>query len=173
MAGGHHDAFRPGLDPEDFSRPVFTATLRPNQSLSLGGLRAVMLAFGLVSLFAGLVSISLGFWPIAGFFGLDVLGLYLALKISLGRSRSLEEIVVTRIEIMLARISHRGVKREWRFNPLWTRLSRREDDEYGLLGLSFESRGRSVAVARDVSPAEREQVADGLGRALASVKRGL
>ncbi len=31
-----------------------------------------------------------------------------------------------------ARVSHRGERREWRFNPLWTKLESVDDDEYGL-----------------------------------------
>jgi uncharacterized membrane protein len=176
MAGGQQEgrepADRPGLDPEDFARPLFSATLRPHQSLPRAGFRAVMLVFGLLSLVSGLISVSLGFWPIAGFFGLDVLALYLALRASLGRGRGFEEILATRVEVMLARVTHRGERREWRFNPLWTRLQRHEDDEFGLLDLALVSRGRRVAVARDVSPGERERVAEGLGRALASAKKG-
>jgi uncharacterized membrane protein len=176
MAGGQHGdrnpVDRPGLDPEDFARPLFTATLRPHQSLPRVGFQAVMLAFGALSLVVGLVFVSMGFWPIAGFFGLDVLALYVALRVSLGRGRAFEEILATRVEVLLARVTHRGERREWRFNPLWTRLQRQEDDEFGLLDLALVSRGRRVAVARDVSPGERERVAEGLGRALASAKKG-
>lgn len=176
MAGGQHDgrdpADRPGLDPDDFVRPLFAATLRPHQSLPRAGFRAVMLLFGGLSLVIGLVSVGLGFWPIAGFFGLDVLALYVALRVSLGRGRAFEEILATRVEVLLARVTPRGERREWRFNPLWTRLQRQEDEEYGLLDLALVSRGRRVAVARDVSPGERERVAQGLDRALASAKKG-
>jgi uncharacterized membrane protein len=64
------------------------------------------------------------------------------------------------------------VRREWRFNPLWTKLSRIDDDEFGLRTLTLTSRREHVVVARDASPDERAIVADGLTRALAQVKRG-
>jgi uncharacterized membrane protein len=113
-----------------------------------------------------------GFWPVAGFFGLDMLALYVALKASFRRGRSFEEVVITPIEVMLARVTHRGERREWRFNPLWTKLTRVEDDEYGMQTLTLESRREFVVVARDASPPEREVIADGLTRALAQVKKG-
>ena len=172
MAGGQHETDRPGLDPDDFVRPLFAATLRPHQSLPRAGFQAVMAVFGALSLVSGIVFVSLGFWPVAGFFGLDVLALYVALRVSLGRGRAFEEILATRVEVLLARVTPRGERREWRFNPLWTRLHRHEDDEFGLLDLALVSRGRRVAVARDVSPGERERVAEGLGRALTSAKKG-
>jgi uncharacterized membrane protein len=80
--------------------------------------------------------------------------------------------VISQIEVLVARVSHRGERAEWRFNPLWTRLHKVEDEEYGLLSLSFVSRGQRVLVARDASPAERQNVAEGLTRALAEVKKG-
>ncbi len=161
-----------GLVPDEADRPLFATTIRPHQSLGPAGFRVMMAVFGGVSLVAGLTFVRMGFWPVAGFFGLDVLALYLALKTSFRRGRSFEEVMVTRIEVLLARVTHRGVRHEWRFNPLWTRLHTRVDDEYGLLALSLLSRGQRVAVARDASPDVRQRVADGLSYALAQAKKG-
>jgi len=66
----------------------------------------------------------------------------------------------------------RGAARAWRFNPLWTRIERETDDEFGLQALALVSRGERVVIARDLSPPERENLAEELGRALADVKRG-
>ena len=40
--------------------------------------------------------------------------------------------MLTPFELLLRRVSHRGERREWRFNPLWTKLRREADDEFGL-----------------------------------------
>lgn len=114
----------------------------------------------------------MGLWPIAGFFGLDMLGIYIALKASFRRGGSFEEVMISQIEILLARVSHRGERREWRFNPLWTKLVSVDDEEFGLQRLTLESRRVAVVVARDAGPEERARIADGLGRALAEVKKG-
>lgn len=114
----------------------------------------------------------MGFWPIAGFFGLDMIALYAALKVSLRRGRSFEEVMISQLEILLARVSHRGERREWRFNPLWTKLTTVEDDEYGLQRVTLVSRRQHVVVARDASPDERARIARGLTHALAVVKKG-
>lgn len=108
----------------------------------------------------------------AGFFGLDMLAVYVALKVSFRRGRSFEEVMISQIEILIARVSHRGERREWRFNPLWTKLTQVEDEEYGLQRLTLVSRREHVTVARDASPEERARVAQGLRAALAQVKKG-
>jgi uncharacterized membrane protein len=69
-------------------------------------------------------------------------------------------------------VSHRGERREWRFNPLWTRLDREHDDEFGLQKLALISRGERLVIARELSPPEREDFAEALGQALSDVKRG-
>jgi uncharacterized membrane protein len=45
------------------------------------------------------------------------------------------------------------------------------DEEYGLQKLEVTSQGQHVLIARDLSPPERESLADALGRALSDVKR--
>lgn len=163
-------------DPEAhdrFERPVFATVIRPHRSLGPAAFRVLMTICSLATIAASLVFLAFGFWPIAGFFGLDLLALYIAFRVSFRDARSFEEIVLTPIELLCRRVTHRGERREWRFNPLWTRLHREhEDDEYGLMRISVTSRGERLVIARELSPPEREHLADELGRALADVKRG-
>ncbi|GJE56421.1 MULTISPECIES: DUF2244 domain-containing protein [Methylobacterium] len=172
MASGNLQAHPDGLDPDTIDRPLYETVIRPHQSLSRDGFRMVMAFCCAVSLVTSIACLRMGFWPIAGFFGLDMLALYAALKVSFRRGRSFEEVAISQIQVVLARVSHRGERREWRFNPLWTKLTRVEDEEFGLRTLTLVSRHEHVAVARDASPPERELVAQGLSRALAKAKKG-
>ncbi len=157
---------------ERFEQPVFAAVIRPHRSLGRDGLRVVMTLCCLASIVASIPFVVLGFWPIAGFFGLDFLALYIALRVNVRSGESFEELILTPIQLLVRRVTHRGKASEWRFNPLWTRLDREDDDEYGLQSLSLTSRGQHLVIARDLSPPERESFADEFGRALSDVKRG-
>ena len=158
-------------DPAE--RPVFTAVIQPHRSLGPSGFRIVMTLCCLAMVGASIPFIVLGFWPVGGFFGLDVLALYVAFRVNYSRGRSFEEVVLTPIELLFRRVTHRGQSREWRLNPLWTKLERGEaDDEFGLRHLALVSRGERIVIARELSPSEREDLAEALGRALADVKRG-
>ncbi len=172
MASGKHPAHPDGRDPDSLDRALYRATIRPSNSLGRRGFRIVMGGCCLVSVATSVWCWRMGFWPIAGFFGLDMLALYAALRVSARRGLSFEEVAISQLEILLARVSHRGERREWRFNPLWTRLATVEDDEYGLQRLSLVSRRQEVVVARDASPDERARIAADLSRALAQVKKG-
>jgi uncharacterized membrane protein len=159
-------------DSDLFERPVFSAVIRPHRSLSPQGFRIVMALVCLASLVASIPFVVMGFWPVAGFFGLDFLGLYIAFRISYRQGEAFELLELTPIRLLLRKVTPRGEVREWRFNPLWTRLDRQVDDEFGLQELTLTSRGEHVVVARDLSPPERETLAEALGRALSEVKRG-
>lgn len=153
-------------------RSVFAAVIRPHRSLPPDAFRLVMALCCLAALAAGLPFVVLGFWPVAGFLGLDLAALYIAFRVSYRRGEAFEEVELTPLELLFRRVSHRGERREWRFNPLWTRLSREHDDAFGLQRLLLTSRGETVLIARDLSPDERESLAAELGRALSDVKRG-
>ena len=152
--------------------PVFAAVIQPHRSLEPQGFRTVMTLCCLAAVAVSIPFLVLGFWPVAGFFGLDLLALYIAFRVNFRAARSFEEVVLTPLELMFRRVTHRGASREWRFNPLWTKLDRQSDDEFGLQRLSLTSRGEHVVIGRELSPPERETLADALGSALAEVKRG-
>ena len=156
-------------DPE---RPVFSAVITPHRSLGPQAFRLVMTLVCLTSVVSSIPFLILGAWPVAGFFGLDVLALFIAFRVNFRAGRTIEEVVLTRLELLLRRRTGNGREWERRFNPLWSRLHREHDDEFGLQKLAVVSRGERVVIARDLSPGERESLADAFGEALAEVKRG-
>lgn len=154
-------------------RPVFAALIRPHRSLGEDGFRIFMTLCCLATVAASVPFAVAGFWPVGGFFGLDLLALYIAFRVNYRRGEAFEEVVLTRLELMFRRVTHRGDRREWRLNPLWTRLDRETDGEFGLQRLALVSRGERILIARELSPSERESLAEALGKALNDVKRGV
>jgi uncharacterized membrane protein len=155
--------------PDD---PIYRAKLSPHRSLTRRQARGIIVATGCALTLLGVPFYLLGAWPVAGFFGLDAAALALAFALSFRSARAYEALVLTSLELLLAKVSAGGARREWRFNPLWVRLIRREDEEFGLLGLSLASRGRQVEVGGFLGPDARAAVARDLSRALAEARRG-
>ncbi|MEN5083129.1 DUF2244 domain-containing protein [Bosea sp. TWI1241] len=153
-------------------RPLFDATITPHRSLGPNGFRLVMTLVCLAAVISSLPFVILGAWPVAGFFGLDILALFIAFKVNFGAARAFERIVVTPLDVVLRKVSHHGRERVWRSNPAWTRMERDEDEDFGLMGLALVSRGRRTAIASALSPQEREGFAQALGGALAKARRG-
>lgn len=166
------DAPAPARWPDPAERDEFRVLITPHRSLGARGFRLVMTLVLVCSVIASLPFVIMGAWPVAGFFGLDVLALYVAFRLSFSRAAAFEEIVVTSVSLMLRKVSHTGAQAEWRFNPLWTSLLRENDDEFGLLRLSLASRGQVVPVGDALSAAERESFAAALSAALGAARRG-
>jgi len=151
---------------------VFEATLTPHRSLGRDGFRLMMTLCCASAIFSSIPFILFGAWPVAGFYGLDILALFIAFKINYRRARASEWLRLTYVELLLRKIGHRGDAREWRFNPQWSRLSMDEDDEFGALRLRVVSGRQIVPIGDFLAPPERRDLADALSAALIKAKRG-
>jgi uncharacterized membrane protein len=161
----------PVPDPFRCEDALFEALITPHRSLTPAVFRALMTLLCVASAGAGGLFVMLGAWPVAGFFGLDLLALYVAFRINFRDARAFETVIVTRIELMLRKVSPAGTAREWRFNPAWTRLQRETDPDFGVVSLSLVSHRQSVVIGQALSPNERATFADALGGALAEARR--
>jgi uncharacterized membrane protein len=153
-------------------QPVFAAVIQPNRSLGRQAQRLVITLVAAAGIVSSIPFMIAGAWPVAGYFGLDVLLLAIAFRVNTRRARACEEVRVTPLEICLRKICHRGRAEEWRFNPAWTRLERRDHAEFGLQGLALVCGRQTVDVAAALSPAERRTFADGLEAGLVRARRG-
>jgi uncharacterized membrane protein len=154
-------------------RAILHVRLSGHRWLDRRGRAWLVGCFAVVSLAVGLVFAAAGAWPVAGFFGLDAALLWWALAVSARGARAYEDVTVTPIALTLAQIDEGGGRRVWRFNPLWSRLARRRDEEFGLLHLFVAHRGESVEIARCLGPGEKADFAEALAAALAQARRGM
>jgi len=131
-----------------------------------------MAFLSVISFAAGVVFLMLGAWPVLGFFGLDILAIYVAFKINFRRARASEEIRVTPSELRVRRVSHRGHAVEFVLNPLWVKLDKVAHEEFGIEKLYLVSRGRSLSIGSFLSPDEKASFANALLGALQAARRG-
>jgi uncharacterized membrane protein len=151
---------------------LFSAILTPHRSLSMSGFIIVMSLVGGVSFVAGIVFLVLGAWPVFGFFGLDVLLIYLAFRANYRAATAYEQISVTPSELRVRKVSHRGRVSQWTLNPLWVKLERDIHEEFGIERLFLVSGGRKLPIATFLPPDEKESFAAALAVALSEVRRG-
>ncbi|MBV9739330.1 MAG: DUF2244 domain-containing protein [Hyphomicrobiales bacterium] len=156
----------------DADDTVFQATLKPYRSLDRNGFRLVMTLCCVSAVISSIPFIIFGAWPVAGFYGLDILALFIAFKINYRRARAEERVRLTYVELLLSKITHRGEVSEWRFNPLWSRLALEEDEDFGALRLQVVSGRQTVPIGDFLAPPQRRDLADALGAALIKAKRG-
>jgi uncharacterized membrane protein len=160
-------------DAEDPARHgILAVRIYPHRSLTKKNFHILLMIFSLMSFATTIPFVIAGAWPVAGFMGVDVLLFYLAFRANFRAACAYEDVRVTPIELQLAKVSPKGVRAEWRFNPSWVRLDRVDHQEYGVQKLALVSRGQSIEIGRFLGPDEKARFADGLSRALAEAKRG-
>ena len=152
--------------------PIFCATITPHRSLSRRGFIAVISAVGIVSFIGGIVFLIAGAWPVVGFFGLDLFLIYWAFRANYRAANAVEIVTVTPTQLLVRRTNHRGQQQELSFDPLWVRLERKDDPEFGTEALYLVSRARKFPVAAFLSHKERAGFADALQAALHEARRG-
>jgi len=151
---------------------IFSALITPHRSLSPTGFVIFMLCIGGLSFVCGVMFLLLGAWPVFGFFGLDVLLVYVAFRANYRSARAYEEVTVTAAELTVRKVNHRGGVREWTLNPLWVQLDRIVHEEFGIERLFLVSRGRRLPIAAFLGPGEKASFARALSNALGEAKRG-
>ena len=150
---------------------LFEARLSPYRSLSLKGFNVLMILLGIMSFIVGIVFLSLGAWPVFGFFGLDVLLLWFALRVNYRDADAYEDIRMTPVELHVRQVSKYGEQRDTDFNPRWTRIEKDEDELAGVTKVALVSRGLPLVIGSFLPPFYKKELAAGLSKTLAIAKR--
>jgi uncharacterized membrane protein len=156
-----------------FDERIYVARLTPHRSLTPAAVRRLLAFFCLANVVYAAPFIAMGAWPVAGFVGLDILGLYIAFSISFRRARNYETLELTPVELVLVKVAANGERAEWRFNPSWVRLEQEAHVELGAQRVALASRGRSVEIGSFLGPEQKAELARDLGRALARARQGV
>lgn len=140
-------------------RPAFRAVLIPHRSLSPTGFLVLMATISVVSFAIGIAFVSMGAWPVAGFFGLDVVLIYYAFRANYRSARAYETVEITPHNITITRVDAKGHSETFDFNTYWARLKLHEEPS-GHTKLSILSHGRSFLFGTFLSDDERRDFAE-------------
>jgi len=151
---------------------AFRVLLTPHRSLGPTGFLILMAALGTASFVAGMVFLLMGAWPVLGFFGLDVLIVYIAFRLNYRSGRLYETVELTPARFTLTRVHPSGRQERFDCNPYWARVSLREWHD-GRTALSVVSQGRELAFARFLTDGERRNLAEALKEALLAARGGV
>ncbi len=153
-------------------RIFFDATLSPYRSLPPKGFFWVMVVLAGASFCTSLAFVLKGAWPVTGFFGLDVMLVYLAFRLSYRSARQTETVRLTDAALDVERISIRGRRQHWRFEPYWLKIVFEEWGE-GQNRILLSSHGKFLVLGAFLSSPERRNLAVSLKDALARWRQSL
>jgi uncharacterized membrane protein len=148
---------------------VFRAILHPHRSLSRRGFAFLMAFLGAISLVTGIAFTLIGAWPVLGFFGLDVLAVYVAFQINYRAGTAYEMVELTPELLKVTQVKPSGRSRSFDFNPYWVRVLVNEWPD-GSAVLKLISHGHEFEIARFLNADEKKDFAVALQGALASAR---
>ncbi|MFC5991518.1 DUF2244 domain-containing protein [Limoniibacter endophyticus] len=157
----------PAFDPEAL---FFQARLTPYRSLGREGFGLLMAALIIAWGAAGLIFAQLGAWPVFGFFGLDVILVYLAFRTNYRDAQQAEEVSLSRTKLLVRRTEPSGKISEYSFNPFWTRFRVSRHEEFGITAMHLESKDRHLILGQFLNAHAREEFARDFATALARAK---
>jgi uncharacterized membrane protein len=144
----------------------FHAVLHPHRSLGGSGFAVLMGVLTIVSVALGTVFVMVGAWPVFGFFGLDVILVYVAFRLSYRSGRLFETVDLAKGRLDIARVHPCGRREVWSLIAHWVRVEVKRE-ESGACDLALASHGTRLSLARFLSAPEKIEFADALARALA------
>jgi len=154
----------------DADQPFFQALLMPHRSLGRTGFLVVMSILGFASLVTGGFFLMHGAWPIFGFFGLDLLLIYIAFRLNYRAARAREEVSLSRTSLDILKTAPSGRREAYHFNPFRARFEVARHDEIGIVGMAVNAEGRTVPIGAFLEPDARDSFAAAFSRALATAK---
>ena len=147
----------------------FDALLTPNRSLSPRGFAIVMAVVGTLSLFCGVAFVSMGAFPILGFFGLDALAIYLAFRWSFRQQQEETRVTVTGKSLFLQHRKSDGTKRIEELPSAFIRVEL--DEPLTTTSWLRIAHGRTAyVIGRFLTPHERKTLATALRSAILNAR---
>ena len=149
----------------------FRAVLVPHRSLSPAGFLILMSALGIVSFVAGMAFYLAGAWPVLGFFGLDLVVVYIAFKLNYRSGRLYETVEVDPAALTVTRVHPSGRRQSFRFDTAWVRIELQEERD-GRNGLKLRHHARELHFGRFLTDDERRDFASALRAAVLAARGG-
>ena len=106
-----------------------------------------------------------GAWPVFGFFGLDVLLVYICFKINFKKGKEYEIINLTKKELIIKKYGPKKLKKIYTLNPNWLKIKILNHNSYSNR-IEIISKNKSITIGSFLRPDERIEIVKLLKKAL-------
>jgi uncharacterized membrane protein len=141
------------------------AVITPNRSLPRAGFYWLIGILVASNLIMAAFFVAMGALPVPVFLGLDVLGVFIAFRVSYARGRLAERVRVSAEEVQVAYETQGRSRTVWRSPTAFTAVAVERAGQHEAR-VRLRLSGQRLTVARALSPKERGEFADALERAI-------
>ena len=160
----------PGFMDEAFAAHIhLDMVITPERSLPLAGFKVLLGALIVVNLVIGGVFLVMGAWPAPIFLGLDVLGVYIAFRISYRRAALRERVVVTADQVRVLRERAGASRPVWASPTAFTRVHLDRTGRHGAQ-LRLALSGKRFRVGQALGPRQLQDLAEAIEAAIRSAR---
>ena len=144
---------------------LYEISLYPYRSLNKTGFFILMFSLGLISFVAGIIFMLKGAWPVFGFFGLDVLLVYIFFKINFRSGKKKEILILTKNQLIIEFYNSKKISKTYYLDAHWLqiRLSKLKNE---MSKLKISSKNKSIIIGSFLRYQEKIDVVKSLKKAL-------
>ena len=144
---------------------LYEISLYPYRSLNKIGFLILMVVLGIISFIAGISFMLMGAWPVFGFFGLDVLLVYIFFKINFKSGKKKEVLILTKNQLIIEFYESKKNLKTHYFDANWLniRLAKFKNEMSKLI---ISSKNKSIIVGSFLRYEEKIDVVKSLKKAL-------
>ena len=147
------------------NKKLYEITLYPYRSMNKLGFFILMFTLALISFVAGIIFMLKGAWPVFGFFGLDVLLVYIFFKINFKSGKKKEIIILTENQLIIEFYNEKKISKTHYLDANWLKINLTKfKNEISKLKIS--SKNKSVIVGSFLRYKEKKNIVKSLKTAL-------
>ena len=147
------------------NKKLYEITLYPYRSLNKLGFFILMFILAFISFIAGIIFMLKGAWPVFGFFGLDVLLVYIFFKINFRSGKKKEILILTKNQLIIEFYNSKKISKTYYLDAHWLqiRLSKLKNE---MSKLKISSKNKSIIIGSFLRYQEKIDVVKSLKKAL-------
>ncbi|HEY5411149.1 MAG TPA: DUF2244 domain-containing protein, partial [Caulobacteraceae bacterium] len=133
------------------------------------GFKVLLGVMILINLVVGSIFLAMGAWPAPIFLGLDVVGVWIAFRVSYRRAATRERVVITADQVRVLRELGADVHTVWTSPTAFTGVSLDRSERYGAQ-LRLTLSGKRLRIGQGLGHKAREDLAEAIQAAIRSAR---
>ncbi|HEY5412450.1 MAG TPA: DUF2244 domain-containing protein [Caulobacteraceae bacterium] len=157
------------MDAAPAARIHLDRLISPERSLPMTGFKVLLGVMILINLIVGTLFLAMGAWPAPIFLGLDVVGVWIAFRVSYRRAATRERVVITADQVQVLREFGGRIRTIWTSPTAFTGVSLERSERYGAqVRLSLS--GKRLKIGQGLGHKAREDLAEVVEAAIRSAR---
>ena len=147
------------------NKKLYSITLKPYRSLNKIGFITMMVVLSGFSFITGIIFMKKGAWPVFGFFGLDILLVYIFFRLSYKSGKEFEVINLTKKKLIIKKYKEKKIIKTYILDANWVKIQIQNPLEHSSK-LQVSSKNKSIIIGSFLRLDEKIEVLQNIENAL-------